>query len=321
MKTILGSGNYTYEEDLDWAKLPAGWSFLEVTDVAVDSHDRVFVFNRGQHPMIVFDREGNFLFSWGEGQFSKKPHGVTIGPDDILYCVDDGGHTVRKYTPEGKLIMTIGTQGQAAPYQSGIPFNRPTKVALDPKSDEFYVSDGYGNSRVHKYSADGILLFSWGAPGTDPGEFNIVHTVCTDRDGWVYVTDRESHRLQIFDARGKYITQWNNMHRVCGLCLNYEPDLVVYVTEMVSHQNVNKDIPNLGSRISIFDSTGRRIGRLGGLHAGEGPGEFISPHSLAIDSRGDLYVGEVSFNALGRKLTPPRELRSFRKLIRQRGGH
>ena len=95
MKTILGKGNFTYEVALDWAKLPEGWTFHEVADVAVDSLDRVYVFNRGKHPMIVFDREGNFLSSWGEDIF-KRPHGVTVDADDMLYCVDDGDHTVRR---------------------------------------------------------------------------------------------------------------------------------------------------------------------------------------------------------------------------------
>jgi len=188
---------------------------------------------------------------------------------------------------------------------------------MDPKSDGFYVSDGYGNSCVHKYSAEGKLLFSWGAPGTDPGEFNIVHTVCTDQDGLVYITDRENHRLQIFDPNGKYITQWNNLHRPCGLFIRYEPKQVIYIGELAPQQAVNKEIPNLGPRVSIYEKDGERIVRLGDIRAGEAPNQFISPHSLAVDSRGDIYVGEVSYSAMGKKLSPPRELRSFRKLIKQ----
>ena len=99
---------------------------------------------------------------------------------------------------------------------SGEPFHRCTHTALSPKG-EIYVSDGYGNARVHKYSPDGKLLMSWGEPGTDPGQFNIVHNIVRDGDGWVYVADRENHRVQVFDGNGKYETQWNNMHRPCGL--------------------------------------------------------------------------------------------------------
>ena len=315
MVTKLGSGAFTYEVVVEWAKLPDGWSFHEVADVAVDSQDRVYVFNRGEHPMIVFDREGNFLASWGEGLFTR-PHGVTIGPDDTLYCVDDGDHTVRKCTLDGDVLMTLGTPGQAAPFQSGQPFNRPTKIALDPRTADIYVADGYGNATVHKYSPGGELLFSWGTCGTDPGEFNLVHSVCTDPEGRVYIADRESHRIQIFDSDGKYLTQWNNMHRPCGLYIDNGQQLC-YVGELASQLAVNENYPNLGPRISIYDLEGKRLARLGDIRPGEEPGQFIAPHGIATDSRGDIYVGEVSWAAKGGTLDPPRELRSFRKLVKK----
>ena len=151
----------------NWAKLPDGWEFRDVAAVAVDSKDRIYVFNRGQHPMIVFDRDGNFLRSWGEGLFSRA-HGIHIDSDDNLYCTDDGDHTVRKITTEGKVLLTIGVPNQPAPFLSGKPFNRCTHTALSPKG-EIYVSDGYGNSCVHKYSPDGKHLMCWGTTGTDPG--------------------------------------------------------------------------------------------------------------------------------------------------------
>ena len=153
MSAILGSGKHRYRVVENWAKLPPGWEFRDVAAVAVDSKDRVYVFNRGQHPMIVFDRDGNFLRSWGEGLFSRA-HGIDIDEDDVLYCTDDGDHTVRKLTTDGKVLMTIGVPGKPAPFLSGKPFNRCTHTALSPKG-EIYVSDGYGNSVVHKYSPDG----------------------------------------------------------------------------------------------------------------------------------------------------------------------
>ena len=206
MASRVSNGGFTYEVDFDWAKLPEGWSFHEIADIAVDSRDRVYVFTRGEHPLIVLDREGNFLYSWGEGMF-VRPHGLTVAPDGSLFCADDLDHTVRKYSPEGKLIFKLGTSAKPAPFFGGEPFNQPTKVALEPGTGNFYVTDGYGNARVHKFSADGKLLFSWGRSGTDPGEFNLVHSVAVDREGKVYVADRESHRIQVFDAEGKYLTQ------------------------------------------------------------------------------------------------------------------
>ena len=132
----------------------------------MDDKDNVYVFNRGEHPMIVFDRDGNFLRAWGEGLFPRA-HGVFVAPDETLWLTDDGDHTVRQCTPEGKILLTLGTSGKPAPYMSGEPFHRCTHTAMAPNGD-IYVSDGYGNARVHKYAPDGRLLLSWGGPGTDP---------------------------------------------------------------------------------------------------------------------------------------------------------
>src|SRR4051794_5297605 len=150
---IMGSGEYRYEVNADWAKLPDGWSFKEVGGVGVDSRDNVYVFNRGDHPMIVFDRDGNFLRSWGEGQYPRA-HGVHVTPEDTMFLTDDGGHFVRKVTLDGKVLLELGVPGKPAPYMSGEPFHRCTHTALSPQG-EIYVSDGYGNSRVHKYTPNG----------------------------------------------------------------------------------------------------------------------------------------------------------------------
>jgi len=227
----LGTAKFTYEVAEGWGKLPEGWSYKEAAAVGVDAKDNVYVFNRGAHPMIIFDREGNFLKSWGEGIFPRA-HGITMAPDDTIFCTDDADHTVRKCTLDGKVLLTLGTSGKPAPFMSGSPFNRCTHVAIDPRNGDFYVSDGYGNARVHKYSPEGKLLFSWGESGTDPGQFNIVHNIATDKDGWVYVADRENHRIQVFDPSGKYETQWVNMARPCGLYIDQAGDQLVYVGEL-----------------------------------------------------------------------------------------
>ena len=271
MGVIVGSGEFRYEVIEGWGKLPDGWTFKEVAAVAVDKKDQVYCFTRGAHPIIVFDRDGNFVRSWGEGVF-KRAHGATIGPDETIFLSDDGDHTVRKCTLDGKVIFTLGVPGQPAPYQSGEPFNRCTHVAFAPKGD-FYVSDGYGNSRVHKYSPDGKLLFSWGEPGCDPGQFNIVHNICTDKEGWVYVADRENHRVQVFDGNGKYETQWNNLHRPCALYMDTtRPDPICYIGELGPGMSVNKESPNLGNRVDIYDKKGKRLARLGDIFAGEKAG-------------------------------------------------
>jgi DNA-binding beta-propeller fold protein YncE len=311
----LGKETYTYEVVENWAKLPDGWSFKEVGGVGVDAQDNVYVFNRGVHPMMVFDRDGNFLRSWGEGVFPRA-HGVTMGPDETMFLTDDGDHTVRKCTLDGKVLFTLGTSGRPAPFMSGDPFNRCTHVAIDPRNGDFYVSDGYGNARVHKYTPNGRLLFSWGESGTDPGEFNIVHNIATDKDGWVYVADRENHRIQVFDPNGKFETQWINMARPCGLYLD-QPSGLAYVGELGAAIGPNALGRKLGPRVSIYDTQGRLLARLGDQPEGEAPGQFIAPHGICLDSRGDIYVGEVSWTHTGSRLNPPRELRSLQKLVRQ----
>jgi hypothetical protein len=317
MGTRLGSGEFVYEVDVEWGKLPAGWSYKEVAAVGVDANDNVYVFNRGAHPMIVFDRQGNFLRSWGEGVFPRA-HGVTMGPDESIYCTDDGDHTVRKCTYDGKVLLQLGVPGKPAPFHSGQPFNRCTHVALCPHTGDFYVADGYGNSRVHKYAPDGTLLFSWGEPGTDPGQFNIVHNICTDSEGYVYVADRENHRVQVFNRQGKFETQWVNMHRPCGLYIDTQGTQLCYIGELGPGLAINANIPNIGPRVSIYTMQGILLGRLGDLHGGEAPHQFLAPHGIAVDSLGDIYVGEVSWTGFGQHMQPPHELQTLRKLIRQR---
>ena len=299
-----------------WGALPEGMTFVEATSVAVDANDDVYVFNRGKHPVIVFDRTGCFKRTWGEGIF-RRAHGITLGPDGTLWLTDDLHHTIRQFTPEGQCLLTIGDPDTPSTLQSGKPFNRPTHVAISPKTGDVFISDGYGNSRVHKYDPKGRHLLSWGEPGTDPGCFNLPHNIATDAAGLVYVADRENHRVQIFDPNGRYLGQWNNLHRPCGLAADARLGDIFFVGELPTHLAVNKDVPNLGARVSILSLKGELLGRIGGRFAGEKPGEFVAPHGCAVDSRGDLYVAEVSWTAQGSHEHPPREIRSLQKFERQ----
>jgi len=318
MAVIQGQGEYRYEIANDWARVPAGMEWREVAAIAIDDSDRVYVFNRGPHPMMVFDRQGSFVRSWGEGLF-KRPHGAHFAPDGTLYLTDDGDHTVRQCTTDGEVLMTIGVPGRPTPYMSQAPFNRCTHTALSPQGD-LYVSDGYGNARVHKYSPNGKLLLSWGGPGTDPGQFNLPHNICCDEDGWVYVADRESHRVQVFDGAGRYETQWNNLHRPSGLYMPPGQCPICYVGECGPVLPVNRDSPNLGPRVSIVANDGTLLARFGDVNgAGNEPGQFISPHGIAVDSRGDVYVGEVSATAWPQvkpEVPVPVPLHSLRKMTK-----
>jgi DNA-binding beta-propeller fold protein YncE len=200
---------------------------------------------------------------------------------------------------------------------SGDPMNRCTHTALSPEGD-LYVSDGYGNARVHKYSPDGKLLFSWGEPGTRPGQFNIAHQVCCDEAGWVYVADRENHRIQVFDGRGRFETQWNNMHRPCGLCMTRGASPVVYIGESGPGLAVNAKMPGIGPRVSLWTVGGEHIASVGDATR-ESASQFLAPHGVAVDSRGDIYVGEVSRTSMRNKgivVPPEQHVRCLQKLVK-----
>ena len=314
----LGSGDYTYEELEAWSDLPAGWEYRDVVDVAVDADDRVYVFNRGGHPVVVFEADGTYVGSWGEGLFTR-PHGLTVADEpphgQVFFWVDDQGHWIGKFSLDGVLLMQIGERDRGAPARSGAPFNQPTKMALDPQGEHLYIADGYGNARVHKYSAAGEHILSWGEYGLDPGQFNFPHSVCTDAAGKVYVADRENHRIQVFDPDGQFLDKWDGLHRACGLHIAGD---TVYVGQILTHLSVNQGDPNLGACVTVHDLQGRRLARLGADLPGEGPGQFTAPHSIAVDSRGDLYVGEVAWSAYGRLQEPAKEgVRCLRKLVRR----
>lgn len=313
----LGSGEYTYEVSGDnWGELPEGWVYREATAVAVDSSDNVYVFNRGGHPVIVYDSEGKFLRSWGEDIFAT-PHGITIGPDDSVYCVDTGDCTVRKLTTDGELIFTLGDPGKPAPPMSGEPFGRPTHVGVNPANGTLYVADGYANAHVHTYDPDGNYIGTWGESGTDEGQLNIVHNIDIDSNGYVYIGDRENHRVQIFDENGNYETQWVNMSRAAAVYIDKRGESdIVYVGEYFAGIGSNAIGTDLGPRVSIYQTDGTLLARVGRESYGDESGRFYSPHGIAVDSKGDVYVAEVAYSDYGMHMDPPRELRSMQKLVK-----
>jgi DNA-binding beta-propeller fold protein YncE len=274
---VSDSSKYIFQPVNNWGKLPEGWTWGWIPSVACDSQDRVYIFSRSEHHLIVFDHEGNFLDSWGEG-ILKDAHGIYVDAGDNVYCTENNNHCIYKFNRYGELVMTLATSATSAE-KEGDPFNQPTDVAIDSKGDMF-VSDGYTNRRVHKFSRDGKLLFSWGEHGTGPGQFALPHCVRIDRYDRVWVCDRENNRIQIFDTDGNYLSERTGLKRPAAIYFDPDKD-VVYIAE-------------LDYQVSIYTLDGELIAQWGGGRSSDKPGEFLGcPHGIWMDSRGALYVSEV----------------------------
>ena len=322
-----GRNKLEYEVIKGWEQLPEGWSFVEVAGVATDSQDRVYAFNRGEHPMIVFDADGKFLNAWGEGVFTNA-HGVFIGPDDRVYCADNFDHTVRIFEPDGTLLRTLGEKDKpsdtgfvawSSPVQRAAgPFNMVTNVALS-SAGELYVADGYGNARVHKFSPEGKLLSSWGEPGKGPGQFRLPHAIAVDRGGKVYVADRENSRIQVFTGDGEYLTEWTHVVRPDDLFIDTDENLFVAELGLRAGIMPGTAVPEHAphARVTVLTLDGEVQTCFGGAD-GCAPGNFFAPHGIWADSRGDLYVSEVVYSAGGRQGLVPLDCHALQKFARVR---
>jgi hypothetical protein len=329
---ILEGGGFKYEVVDGWGRVPEGLRLgPDIPGVATDSQDRVYVFNRSEHPVVVFESDGRFLGTWGENVFSGRPHGITITLDDIVWCTDDLDHTVRKFTLEGKLLQTLGAPNQ--PSDSGYvlnptsslesikrgagPFNRPTKVAVAPNGN-LYITDGYGNARVHRFTAAGDLIQSWGEPGNGPGQFNLPHAAWVHTDGRVFVCDRENSRVQIFSPVGEFLGVWNLLGRPQGLAIDKNNNVFISVMLwMAGARNLAGKVmtESAPSHICICDLEGNLLAKWGATNYGE-MDSFVSAHSMCIDSKGNWYIVENGQNGLKRLGISQPNYPSLRKLAR-----
>jgi peptidylglycine monooxygenase len=262
MAITIGMGDYVYEYQPEWPSVPDGLAFRGVSGVAVDSRDRVYVFQRQGPPVLMFDADGQFLSSWERpDNVPADAHHVHAGPDDSIYLVDRDAHQVLKYTSGGDLMASMGVRNQPS---LQAPFNHPADICVAP-SGELFVADGYGNSSVHRFAADGSYVSSFGSPGGGPGEFRVPHSISVSNDGRVYVADRENNRVQVFTTDGEFLDQWTDFK--CPMGVHIDAQQIVYVTDQVP-------------RISILSLDGDLLAR---------GRTFEYAHQVYTDSRGNIY--------------------------------
>jgi hypothetical protein len=261
---ILGDRRYAIHRQ--WAMLPAGQSFGFLSDLMVDGEGRVHVAQRGtDHPVLVFERDGTLAGSWGEGVLAE-PHYINAGLDGSILVADRDAHQVLHFTKDGKLLQALGKRHWPS---LDAPFNHPTAAAQAPDG-EIYVADGYGNSSVHRFAADGTLLKTWGGPGDGPGVFTTPHAVAVDSKGRVLVGDRENNRVQVFDRDGAFLEAWGDFYHPMQIWIDDRG--LVFVTDQIP-------------RISLLSAHGKLIGRCRGAINGA--------HGLSGDAEGNLYLAEL----------------------------
>jgi peptidylamidoglycolate lyase len=306
-KMGTGNDNFTrYELVKDWPVLPAGYMLGNPTGIGIDSNQDIIVFHRagrkwpligpipnsiitGNTILIIGKQTGKIINDWGDSLFIM-PHGLTVDRHDNIWVTDVGLHQIFKFSHDGELLMTLGEAGIAG--TDTTHFNRPTDVAV-ANDGSFYVSDGYGNSRIMKFSASGKYLFEWGKKGSNEGEFNIPHGLDLDANENVYVADRENNRIQVFDSSGRFLKQFSGKYfgNICSVKLDRANKKLIAVDDISFLK-----IKHRGSDVLIFDSTGNVQTRFGRSGFYDGPLSWY--HDVAIDNEGCIYVSDILNNKI-----------------------
>lgn len=302
MTIVTTVGSFDWQPG--WGDLPSEVAGCDVPAVAVGPDDRVFVLSRSPLPVVVLDPTGAFVTGWGAGDFAR-PHGVHVAPDGSLWCADDEGQRLLHYSATGKLLRVI--QGEDNTAQTGYvpgyprsvlrsagPFCYPTGIATGDAED-LWVTDGYGNARVHHFDRDGELLGSFGNPGGGPVEFVIPHGLLHLPTGHLLVSDRENERVQEIDPSGVMVASWEKVYFPNNIAtvdhsVYYVAELGNVIQGPPTGTKVVADAPH--ARVTARDKTGTLLAEILPL-PGKAPDIFFAPHGIAIGSHGDLYVGQV----------------------------
>ena len=290
-KVNLAAG---YAVDPAWPKRPDGLKWRYMTGIAVDSDDQIWTLNALDPPVQVYNQRGELVTSWGTGLF-KSPHFIRIDREGNVWAADYGRHIVRKFSPAGEVLLTLGVPDE--PGDDEAHLNMPTDMAFASNGD-VYVTDGYGNNRVMRYDAQGVFKQTWGGLGTGPGQLSQPHAIAIDSDDRVYVCERNNCRVQVFGPDGRYLTQWRNIINPWGIWIS--PGDAVYICGSAPARWVNRG--NLGNPPSDqmlvkFDTDGRVHEQWVFPMVQQGkwtPGQLDWVHGIGLDSRGNLYLGDVA---------------------------
>lgn len=268
---------YKYELIRDFCKLPPGQEFGLVSRVAADDQDRLYVFQRQDPPVVIFDPDGNYLGAWGTGDVTD-PHGLKI-VGDTVYTTDRADSVAKSFTLDGKVRLALGTRGQHADTgkvenwlveRAAGPFNHPTEMIRHPNGD-IYVTDGYRNARVHRFAVDGTLKTSWGSPGSGPGQFHLPHSIAIDAQGRLLVADRANRRIQIFTPDGQYQGEWTGMGGPNDISRGKDGNF--YIAEQEDDGNP--------AYCTVRDADGNVLAKMASRHV----------HGIGVDSAGNIYAG------------------------------
>jgi peptidylamidoglycolate lyase len=298
-----------YSVNPNWPRLPDDFILGQIAGMDIDSQGRLYVFHRGARiwegepielvpitapTVLVLNSEtGEMIEQWDAGEF-VMPHGLRIDSQDNIWITDVGLQQVFKFDRNGNLLMLLGQRGVAG--KDSTHFDMPTDVAVAPDGS-FYVSDGYGNSRVVKFSAEGKYILSWGEPGTEPGQFDVPHSIAVDSQGHVYVADRGNARIQIFDENGQFLQEWRGRSLGRPWALRFDSSENLFV---VDGGDQNEFWPDR-ARIIKLDPQGETLASFGSY--GREPGQFIWPHTIAVGPDGAIYVGEAGTGMRIQKFT------------------
>ena len=293
--------NDSYELVNGWPDVSRSYTLSQPTGIGIDSHDHIFVFNRtgrkwttpfpdsliSQNTVLELDSEsGKLINSWGANYFIM-PHGLTVDRENNVWLTDVALHQIFKFSHDGNLLLKLGVA--KVPGNDSLHFNLPTDIAI-ADDGSFYVSDGYGNSRVVKFCSTGKYIKAWGTYGSNPGQFIIPHAIAIDQSNTIYVADRQNNRVQLFDTSGGFLKELKNDVQVEQL-----PSIVIGKTNQlfaIDYDPTKKmDSTVKGSTIFEFDSSHHVKNHFGATGSADRTTSWF--HDLGIDSKGNIYIGDI----------------------------